>query len=146
DEGWRTRKDGTRFWANVLLTPIYDRAGRLRGFSKVTRDLSEKKRAEDELRKSYELLEERVRQRTAVLADANAALRVEVEERSRVQASLRESNERHRLIMELMPAAVYVCGADGTIEYFNRRAAELWGREPRLDDPDERYCGSRRLF
>src|SRR5437588_535872 len=36
DEGWRVRKDGTRFWANVLITALHDREGRLRGFSKVT--------------------------------------------------------------------------------------------------------------
>jgi PAS domain S-box-containing protein len=41
DEGWRIRKDGSRFWANVLITPIYDENGRLRGFSKVTRDMTQ---------------------------------------------------------------------------------------------------------
>ncbi len=40
DEGWRLRKDGTRFWANVVITAIHDREGRFRGFAKVTRDLT----------------------------------------------------------------------------------------------------------
>src|SRR5947209_5823877 len=39
DEGWRVRKDGSTFWANVIITAMRDEAGRLRGFSKVTRDL-----------------------------------------------------------------------------------------------------------
>ena len=43
DEGWRVRKDGTRFWANVIITAIHDRDGRIQGFSKVTRDLTERK-------------------------------------------------------------------------------------------------------
>ena len=48
DEGWRIRKDGSRFWANVLITAIRDQAGILRGFSKVTHDLTERKLAEEE--------------------------------------------------------------------------------------------------
>jgi PAS domain S-box-containing protein len=45
-EGWRVRKDGSRFWANAIITPLRDEAGRVRGYSKVTRDLSERKSAE----------------------------------------------------------------------------------------------------
>ena len=47
DEGWRLRKDGSRFWANVVVTALRDEKGALRGFSKITRDLSERKRAEE---------------------------------------------------------------------------------------------------
>jgi len=50
DEGWRLRKDCTRFWANVVITALRDPAGDLRGYSKVTRDLTERRRAEDALR------------------------------------------------------------------------------------------------
>jgi PAS domain S-box-containing protein len=48
DEGWRIRRDGTRFWANVVITPIIDPDGTLLGFAKVTRDLSERKQHEEE--------------------------------------------------------------------------------------------------
>jgi PAS domain S-box-containing protein len=48
DEGWRIRKDGSRFWANVIISPIRDDRGTLVGFAKVTRDLSERKRHEEE--------------------------------------------------------------------------------------------------
>jgi PAS domain S-box-containing protein len=57
-EGWRLRKDGTRFWADVVITPLY-RDGRLQGFAKVTRDLTERKAAEERLQASevkYRLL------------------------------------------------------------------------------------------
>jgi len=54
EEGWRVRKDGTRFWANVIITAIRDETGTLRGFAKVTRDITERKRAEEEFRKSEE--------------------------------------------------------------------------------------------
>jgi PAS domain S-box-containing protein len=46
-EAWRVRKDGTRFWASVVITPLRDRTGRLRGFGQVVRDLSDRLRADD---------------------------------------------------------------------------------------------------
>jgi PAS domain S-box-containing protein len=51
-EGWRVRKDGTRFWAHVVIDPIYNEEGVLLGFAKVTRDVTERKQAEDRLRES----------------------------------------------------------------------------------------------
>ncbi len=54
DEGWRLRKDGTRFWANVVITALRDASGNLLGFSKITRDLSERRRQEEALRQSEE--------------------------------------------------------------------------------------------
>jgi PAS domain S-box-containing protein len=54
DEGWRIRKDGSRFWANVVITALRDPAGHLVGFAKVTRDLTERRLAEEELRESEE--------------------------------------------------------------------------------------------
>jgi PAS domain S-box-containing protein len=47
DEGWRVRKDGTRFWANVIITAVYDAEHKLRGFAKVTRDVTARKEAEE---------------------------------------------------------------------------------------------------
>ena len=53
-EGWRVRQDGTRFWASVIIDPIYDEQGALLGYAKITRDITEKKKAEDALRASEE--------------------------------------------------------------------------------------------
>lgn len=55
-EGWRVRKDGTRFWAYVIIDPIRNEAGRLIGFAKVTRDLTERKNAEIQLEATREAL------------------------------------------------------------------------------------------
>jgi PAS domain S-box-containing protein len=61
DEGWRLRKDGTRFWANVVLTTQRDAAGKLIGFAKVTRDLSDRKQTDD--------MQERYRQTINAVSD-----------------------------------------------------------------------------
>jgi PAS domain S-box-containing protein len=54
DEGWRVRKDGTQFWANVVITAMRDASGELAGFLKITRDLTERRRQEQEVRHSEE--------------------------------------------------------------------------------------------
>jgi len=54
DEGWRVRKDGSRFWAHVVITALADESGALRGFSKITRDLTERRRQREILRQSEE--------------------------------------------------------------------------------------------
>lgn len=54
DEGWRVRKDGSRFWANVVITALFEADGRLSGFAKITRDLTERRAHEEQLRESEE--------------------------------------------------------------------------------------------
>jgi len=49
-------------------------------------------------------------------------------------------------LFEQLPFAIYVCDRDGLVLRYNRRAAELWGRSPKLGDPDERFCGSYRML
>jgi PAS domain S-box-containing protein len=54
DEGWRVRRDGSRFWANVIITSLRDRSGQLIGFGKVTRDISERRKATEQFRLAIE--------------------------------------------------------------------------------------------
>lgn len=70
EEGWRVRKDGTTFWANVVLTAVRDEAGQLRGFAKVTRDVTDRKRAEDDIKE----LNRALRQHATQLEAANKEL------------------------------------------------------------------------
>src|SRR6266568_3294503 len=79
----------------------------------------------------------------AVLVGWNRTLRKKVLERT---AALGESEQRFRGLVELMPVAVYVCDTSGIIQSYNKRAAELWGREPKLGEAVQCYCGSLRLY
>lgn len=81
EEGWRLRKDGSRFWANVVITAVHDETGRLRGFAKVTRDITERKKSEETQR--------------ALLQQREARLTAE-EERRRAEASFRVAQEANR--------------------------------------------------
>jgi len=62
DEGWRVKKDGSKFWANVVCTAIYDDDKKLLGFAKITRDITERKKLEEERRLISVKLEERIRE------------------------------------------------------------------------------------
>jgi PAS domain S-box-containing protein len=66
-EGWRVRKDGTRFWAHVTIVALRGEDGLLQAFGKITRDVTERRRYEQALAKANEQLERRVRERTAEL-------------------------------------------------------------------------------
>lgn len=59
DEGWRVRKDGTRFWGSTVITALHDNSNNIIGFSKVTRDLTERKIAEEKMKKYAEELEQK---------------------------------------------------------------------------------------
>ena len=60
--------------------------------------------------------------------------------------SLPDGEAELRKLLDKLPAGAYTCDAAGLITYYNPRSVELWGRAPKLNDPEDRYCGSFRLF
>jgi PAS domain S-box-containing protein len=98
DEGWRIRKDGSRFWANVVVTALRNAKGNLQGFAKVTRDMTERHGKEEALAKAKELLELRMEQRATVLARVNDELRTEIADRVRAEDQLRASLDQLRAL------------------------------------------------
>ena len=98
DEGWRIRKDGSRFWASVVITALRDPKGSLLGFAKLTQDMTERREKQEALTKAKELLELRVKQRTAVLTRVNQELRTEIAERERAEEQLKTSRDRLRAL------------------------------------------------
>src|SRR5206468_6273971 len=71
---------------------------------------------------------------------------VDLSARQRAEESLRQSERRYRTLFDLVPVAVYTCDAEGLIQEYNQHAVELWGREPRTNDPGEKFCGSLKIF
>ncbi|MBD1913202.1 MULTISPECIES: PAS domain S-box protein [unclassified Leptolyngbya] len=96
DESCRVRRDGSQFWAHAVVTALKDKQGQLRGFAKVTRDITERKQAEAALQKAYDDLEQRVQERTAELLESNRLLRHEIVERQQAEAGLRQSEAQLR--------------------------------------------------
>ncbi|WP_426038230.1 sensor histidine kinase [Brevundimonas sp. DC300-4] len=78
--------------------------------------------------------------------ELNAKLRREIIERKLAEATLHESEARYRALFEMGPVAIYSCDASGVILDFNRRAAELWGRDPAAGGNNERFCGSFKIL
>lgn len=93
EEGIRKRKDGTTYWAHVTLTSLYDGEANLRGFAKVTHDVTERRKAEDSLKNAHDELEKRVAQRTSELLSAIDRLQKEIEERRKVEDELLRAKE-----------------------------------------------------
>lgn len=80
------------------------------------------------------------------LLDVLARQAADLIEQREAQEALRESKERMSKLVTLMPAAVYTCDAQGHITYYNRRAVEMWGREPNAEEISGKYCGSLRMW
>jgi PAS domain S-box-containing protein len=112
EEAWRLRKDGSRFWASVTITALHDAGGKLRGFSKITRDMTERKAAEENARR---LLGE-------------AAARRAAEEHA---AAIQQERERLRVTLHSIGDGVIATDAEGRVTLLNPIAEALtgWGSE-----------------
>jgi PAS domain S-box-containing protein len=102
EEGWRVRKDGTRFWANIVITPVHDETGDLIGFGKVSRDLTVRRRHEEAMRARTEALE----------------------------AANEELAEFRRLVSSVRDYAIFMLDPRGCIRTWNVGARQLKGYAP----------------
>ena len=114
DEGWRMRRDGTRFWANVIVTPVRDEEGRLMGFAKVTRDLTARLAAEEDARRlaaeqaarrEAERSELELRELNVRLQEQAAELEAQTEEAQALAEELEHTNEALAATNEELEAA-----------------------------------------
>lgn len=119
------RKNGEAFPASCVCAPI-EEEGRVRGFVTVFRDITARRRAEEELRRARDELEDRVREATAELMAANEHLRLEVADRKRAEEALRESEEKYRALIERANDGIVII-QDGVIKYMNPSVARMIG-------------------
>ena len=156
DEGWRLRKDGTRFWANVVITALFDDTGQLRGFGKVTRDMTERRNSEQALAERRRLLghlveaQELERRRIAwdvhddsIQAMVAVGMRLQLlssrlpdEERAivgQLEESVRAAIGRLRnLVVHLRPTAIDEHGLVPALTGYLRDVVDTWGIDTNL--------------
>ena len=106
-EGWRVRKDGTRFWGSISITALHDAKGNVLGFSKVTRDLTE--------RRNGEL---KVQQFNEDLSKKNELLR-------------RSEETYHRMVSEVEDYVIILLNPEGCIQNWNKGAEKIKGYSPK---------------
>jgi PAS domain S-box-containing protein len=112
DEGWRVRKDGSRFWANVVIDPIRDETGKLIGYAKITRDMTEQREAQLKLDEAREQLfqaqkMEAIGQLTGGIAhDFNNLLTVIIGGADLAEAQVKDNEKLKRLIGNMRHAAL----------------------------------------
>ncbi len=124
DEGWRVRKDGTRFWADAILTALRDHSGQLLGFAKITRDLTERRLAEIQAR---ELLREQVARENA--ESAMRRMELLARESSALSSSFDYEKTVQQAVELAVPALADFCAVD-LIEGGNLRRIAVAHADP----------------
>ncbi len=126
------RKDGETVWLSTGGVPILDAEGNLLGYRGADTDITERKWADEALRKAYEELERRVEERTAELTAANEQLKREIEERKRAEEALRESEDTARVLLNAPTDVAALIDTNGIILDANETMASRFRR--RLDE------------
>ena len=125
-EGWRVRKDGTYFWGSVVITALHDDSRNIIGFSKVTRDLTERKLAEDRL--------------LAYAGELNAKNKeLESAYHDLQHARIQLADDRTRYIIEALPHIVATATSDGALNYSNKNLFNFTGLNFQKFKKDEWY-------
>jgi PAS domain S-box-containing protein len=120
DEGWRVRKDGSRFWAGVTITALRDEHGVTNGFLKITRDLTTRKQAEEQ---SAHLIREQAAREAAELSETRALFLAEASEA--LSASLKEEEIYAELLRIAVPFLADICIVDRLEEDGSARLAGI---------------------
>jgi two-component system cell cycle sensor histidine kinase/response regulator CckA len=119
-------KSGQSLPMNFSFTPVFANE-ELTGFVALARDITERKRAEEDLQKAHDELERRVQERTKDLGIANEALRAEIRERNRMESALRESEEKYRTLFEQSKDVIFFSTPEGQFLDINPAGVELFG-------------------
>ena len=119
--------DGSEIPVSQVIIIHKNPNGEMTGISTIARDITDRKRAEEELKQAYAKLEDRVRERTADLEVVNEWLHDEIVVRRQAEESVRVSEERYRFLADSMPQIVWTSTPEGVPSYYNRRWYEYTG-------------------
>ncbi len=123
----RMTKEGKIIDIQLRTAILRDREGNISESIVIHRDITERKRAQEALQKAYDELERRVKERTAELAEINEQLRCEIAERKHVEERLRESESRHRMLVENAPLGIIWCDLQGRVIQVNSNLLTILG-------------------
>jgi PAS domain S-box-containing protein len=138
-EGLRVRKDGSLFWANVVITALYNEDQQLTGFAKITRDITERKKDEDKKAKF-----------AAELEELNLALKEKITVVVEHQNQTIQKIQEFTFLADSIPQIIWTSQPDGHVDYYNKHWFEYtgmtpeqtqgWGWEPVLHPEDLDNC------
>ncbi len=132
------RKDGSTFPILLSATAVTDRQGRFISSRSTLIDMTERKRAEEALRRSHQSLEALVAERTTALLAANQRLEQELAQSQRIHRALTASESRFRELVESLPLPIWTCLPDGTCDYLSPQWATYTGRS--AEEPFSTGC------
>jgi len=125
---WMNRKkSGERYWEDVTISPITDELGKIINYLAVKQDISERKRAEQEILELNTNLEQKIQERTKELAAANFNLLNEIEVRKLAEKALTDSEEKYRSVVENVKEVIFITDADGNWVFLNHAWEEITG-------------------
>ena len=119
--------DGKQAWVDTNKIPLHDAEGQVVGILGTYEDITDRKLAEEALKKAKQELEIRVEERTTLLRQAIQQLQSEIEERKQAQEALRQSEERFRSLSACSPVGIYVTDIQGRCTYTNPRCQAIAG-------------------
>jgi two-component system, cell cycle sensor histidine kinase and response regulator CckA len=119
--------NGDYRWISGRGQFFYNKEGKAIRMIGISRDITERKRAQEELQKAHNELEERVKERTESLLKTNEFLREQIEERSKIEEALQESNQTLQALIQASPLAITAIDQDLRVKMWNRAAEQIFG-------------------
>ncbi|HEY9724836.1 MAG TPA: PAS domain S-box protein, partial [Chroococcales cyanobacterium] len=121
------KKTGEIIWGSLTATALRNPTGEVTYVFGMVKDISERKQAQEALRRAHDELELRVQERTTELAQINASLQAEIAERKRGQEALWETNQKLQTVIKAAPVSIDILDLEGNVQLWNPAAERIFG-------------------